>query len=112
MAKLNRDAERRFRGQGNQAGRRRMTADASLRQGKPPRGLLLSTGEDSPRGQSLRARLLILELDPGDIDWARVGICQSHAADGVYARSLAGDDWEQLLNAIAAAPQRELAGVR
>ncbi len=90
VAKLNRDAERLFRGQGNQAGRQRMTADATLRQGKPPRGLVLSTGEDSPRGQSLRARLLILEVDPSDIDWARVGICQRSAADGVYARTLAG----------------------
>lgn len=90
VAKLNRDAERLFRGQGNQAGRQRMTVDATLRQGKPPRGLVLSTGEDTPRGQSLKARLLILEVGTGDLDWARVSQCQVEAADGTYAKVMAG----------------------
>jgi integrase len=66
VQRLHREADRLFRGQGNRAGRQGMRADATLRPPKPPRGLLLSTGEDTPRGQSLRARLLVQEISPGD----------------------------------------------
>ncbi len=89
VAKLNREAERLLRGQGNQAGRQRLTVDGTLRQGRPPRGLVLSTGEDIPRGQSLRARLLILELEKGALNWSAVSLCQNRAARGVYAGVLA-----------------------
>jgi hypothetical protein len=51
-------AERVFRAQGNATGRARMRADTSLRAPRPPRGQLLSTGEELPAGQSLRARTL------------------------------------------------------
>src|SRR5262249_23531147 len=64
---LQRHAARLFRGQGNRAGRHRMRADSSLRPAKPPRGLTLSTGEDVPRGQSLRARVFVLDVSPGDL---------------------------------------------
>jgi hypothetical protein len=87
--RLHRDADRLFRGQGNQSGRQRMTARGDIRQAKPPRGLILSTGEDIPRGQSLRARLLILEISPGDIDPARLTECQRDAAAGLYAQAMA-----------------------
>lgn len=87
--RLHRDADRLFRGQGNQSGRQRMTAAGAIRQAKPPRGLILSTGEEIPRGQSLRARLLILEISPGDIDAARLTECQQHAAAGLYAQATA-----------------------
>src|SRR5262249_55040714 len=66
IQRFHKDADRLFRGQGNRAGRQRMRADASLRPAKPPRGLVLSTGEDVPRGQSLRARLLVQDISPGD----------------------------------------------
>ena len=56
VQRLHREADRVFRSQGNNAGRGRMNRDGSLRPVKPPRGLILSTGEDVPRGQSLRAR--------------------------------------------------------
>src|SRR5262249_34850875 len=67
VQRYHREADRLLRGQGNRAGRQRMRADGSLRPEKPPRGLVLSTGEDVPRGQSLRARLLTLEVSPGDL---------------------------------------------
>jgi hypothetical protein len=79
-----------LRAQGNRAGRQRMRADGGLRPPKPPRGLVLSTGEDVPRGQSLRARLLALELAPGELDWPRLTACQREAAAGRYAGALAG----------------------
>ena len=72
VQRYHKEADRLFRGQGNQAGRGRMRPDGSLRPAKPPRGLILSTGEDIPRGQSLRARGLFLELGPNDLDWQRL----------------------------------------
>jgi hypothetical protein len=90
IARSNREADRLLRAQGNRAGRMRMRADATLRPAKPPRGIILSTGEDVPRGQSLRARILVLELSPGDLDWSRLTACQRHAANGCYAAALAG----------------------
>lgn len=89
VQRLHREADRIFRAQGNRAGRQRMRADASLRAAKPPRGLILSTGEDIPAGQSLRARLLILQLSPGMLDWAHLGNCQADARSGLYALALA-----------------------
>jgi hypothetical protein len=90
VARLHREADRLLRAQGNRAGRMRMRADSTLRPARYPRGLILSTGEDVPRGQSLRARLLTLELAPGELDWSRLTACQRNAADGLYAGALAG----------------------
>ena len=83
--RMHRDADRLFRGQGNNSGRGRMRADGTLRPNKPPRGLILSTGEDVPKGHSLRARSLILEIQPGMIlsDWLTDR--QADARDGIYA---------------------------
>ena len=67
-----------------------MRPDGSLRPAKPPRGLILSTGEDIPRGQSLRARGLFLELGPNDLNWQRLSECQQDAASGRYAMAMAG----------------------
>lgn len=83
-------ADRLFRGQGNGAGRIRMRQDASIRPAKPPRGLLLATGEDVPRGQSLRARTLIIEIAPGMINVSALSARQRDAAAGLYAHALAG----------------------
>jgi hypothetical protein len=67
-----------------------MRADASLRPPKPPRGLILSTGEDVPRGQSLRARMLVVEVAPNEVGWTLLTRCQADAAAGVYSQALAG----------------------
>ena len=88
QARLHREADRVFRAQGNRSGRARMRADGSLRPAKPPRGLILSTGEDIPRGQSLRSRLLVLEVETGAVTWARLSVCQQDAAAGRYAQAL------------------------
>lgn len=65
--KLNKAADQIFRGQGNQAGKARLTDRSNMQQTMYPRGLVFSTGEDTPDGQSLRARIAITELQPGDI---------------------------------------------
>ena len=83
-------ADRIIRHQGNNNSRQRMRPDGSLRPPKPPRGLIVSTGEDVPRGQSLRARMFINEINEGDIDVEKLTACQSDAADGLYAGAMAG----------------------
>lgn len=67
VARIHREADRLLRAQGNHAGRQRMSADAKIRPPKTPRGLILSTGEDVPKGNSLRARLVVVEMDPTDM---------------------------------------------
>jgi hypothetical protein len=90
IQRYHREADRVMRAQGNNAGRLRMRADASLKAAKWPRGTILSTGEDVPRGQSVRARQLVLELGPGDVRFNDLGACQRDAAAGLYARALVG----------------------
>jgi hypothetical protein len=89
--RLERDADRLLRAQGNRAGRQRLRSDGTLRPGRPPRGLILSTGEDVPAGQSLRGRALVLEVGPADVaPLAKLTPYQRHAAAGLYALALAG----------------------
>jgi hypothetical protein len=90
VARYHREAERLFRAQGNHAGRQRMRADGAIRPEKPPRGLVLSTGEDVPRGQSVRARLFVLEVGPGNVNLQNLTACQRDAASGKYTHALAG----------------------
>src|SRR5712691_8488570 len=72
-------ADRVFRAGGNPAGRGRLDSGAKLRGAKPPRAFILSTGEDVPRSQSIRPRLLILELSNGAIKSSQLTECQRDA---------------------------------
>ena len=90
VQRYHREADRLLRGQGNLAGRQRLRCDSSLRPTKWPRGLIISTGEDVPRGQSLRARLLVVELGPSEIDWIAITRCQNDAVEGLFAQAMAG----------------------
>ena len=89
-ARLYREAEQLLRGAGNHAGRQRLTRDARLRAARPPRCLVLSTGEDIPPGHSLRARTWVVEVEPDDVDLDRLTELQQVAADGAFARAMAG----------------------
>jgi hypothetical protein len=71
-----RKADRLLRAVGNHSGRQRMNRDGKLRPERRPRGLVLSTGEEIPHGESLRARLLTVEIGYGDIDSDRLAIAQ------------------------------------
>lgn len=82
-------ADRIFRNAANRAARTRLNAAAELRPVRPPRCLYLATGEDLPRGQSLRARLVIVELRPGDIPSAKLSAAQADAVEGKYAGATA-----------------------
>jgi hypothetical protein len=81
-------AERLFRAAGNQPGRNRMSGDGRLQVPHPPRGLVLATGEEVPRGQSIRARLLIVELRPAQVDRSRLSQSQSMAQQGQLAAAM------------------------
>lgn len=94
-------ADKLIRGQGNQAGRARLTDTSNLQEAMYPRGLILSTGEDTPEGHSLRARMMILDLSPGDIKTPT--LTQAQAQRAKYSQAMAA--WIQYL---AAAPPTDL----
>ncbi len=87
IARFHKDADRVLRAQGNLAGRQRMNPDGSLRPVYFPRGLIIATGEDTPRGQSLRGRLLILEFTAETVNLAALTTMQQHAASGRLAEA-------------------------
>jgi hypothetical protein len=89
VARANKDADRLFRAQGNRSGRQRMRADATIKLAKPPRGLILGTGEDLPKGHSLRARIAAIPVKPQDVNFARLSECQAMAKEGRYAQAIA-----------------------
>lgn len=90
VQRLHKEADRLLRGQGNRAGRGRMRPDGSLRPPYYPRGIVLSSGEDIPTGQSLRARMFVLEVKSGDVDVDQLTLAQQVASDGLYAQAMAG----------------------
>jgi hypothetical protein len=90
VARCHAVVERIVRAAGNNQGRGRLSSDARLREPKPPRGLIIATGEDLPKGQSIRGRTLIIEIAPGDIDADELTRCQADAASGACMRAMAG----------------------
>jgi hypothetical protein len=87
-AALQNVAERLFRAAGNQQGRSRMGGDGRLRVQKLPRALILATGEEVPQGQSIRARLVIVEVGAGDVDRTTLNECQRAGREGKLAESM------------------------
>ena len=85
---LHRTAEWLFRAAGNHQGRTRMSGSGRLSTGQPPRALMLATGEEVPRGQSLRARLLIVDLKLGEVDRLLLNECQKAAQEGRMAAAM------------------------
>jgi hypothetical protein len=88
IARYHAAADRVFRAASNQAGRGRLDSTAKLRDAKPPRSLILSTGEEIPRGHSVRARLLILEIAKGEVQPGKLSACQRDAQAGLYAEAM------------------------
>jgi hypothetical protein len=82
-------ADRLLRAQGNRSGRHRLGGEGMLRLAAPPRELILSTGEELPKGLSLRARIVAVEVALGDVDWSAVTACQKAASEGGYVQALA-----------------------
>jgi hypothetical protein len=90
IARSHSTAERVIRAVGNQAGRSRLDSTAALREAKTPRAMILSTGEEIPKGQSIRARLLILEIAKGALTSSALSLCQIDAHAGLYAEAMGG----------------------
>ncbi len=88
--KLHVKADRLFRSVGNQSGRGRRTSDMKQRAAYHPRGLVLATGEDIPRGASLRARLALVELSMVDVDNGILSELQESARSGALERAMGG----------------------
>jgi hypothetical protein len=88
--KLHAKADRIIRGAGNQSGRGRRNANLEARPTYHPRCLLVATGEDLPRGESLRGRMVIVEVKLGDIAAKAITRLQRAAASGQLALAMAG----------------------
>jgi len=78
-------ASRLLRAQGNLSGRGRLQADLRERTSFFPRGLILSTGEQHPPGQSILARVVLVRLEKGEIDMARLCTAQADATQLPHA---------------------------
>lgn len=74
----------------NKSGRARLGRDLKLQEPHEPRALLLSTGEDRPRGHSLAARTIHLTLSRETVNKERLTVCQHDARKGLYAQAMAG----------------------
>jgi len=85
VQRLHDKSDRLLRGQANKAGRQRMRPDRSMAPEYYPRGVIIASGEDVPTGHSLRGRMLITELHPGDVDLEQLSMAQQKAREGVYA---------------------------
>ena len=73
-------AARLLRSQGNLSGRGRLRADLTERPAFPPRGLIVGTGEQHPPGQSLLARMFLVEMERSTVNLSVLSKAQNSAA--------------------------------
>ena len=90
VQRLQGKADRIFRSLGNWSARGRLRPDATLKASRPPRCGVISTGEDVPKGQSLRARLSVIHIREGDVDWDLLSRLQRDAEKGHFAQAMSG----------------------
>jgi hypothetical protein len=83
-------ADRLLRGQANRQARGRLQSDISFRAGHKPRGIVVATGEELPRGQSLRARLLALLVFKGDVKLEALTFAQQAGAHKQFSQAMSG----------------------
>ena len=89
QSKLDATVSRIIRGCGNLQGRGRLKADLTRQVERYPRGLVISTGEQWPPGESLNARLFGVTLNRGDVNLAQLSIMQKSARSGLLGRCMA-----------------------
>jgi len=86
-------ADRIFRSIGNGSARARLNGDLQQRTERRPRCMILSTGEDVPKGESLKSRAIILIMDKSITKGAAsqtLNAAQNDAKNGIYAQAMAG----------------------
>jgi hypothetical protein len=96
-----------IRSVGNTAGRGRADITGAIRQRHNPRALPLSTGEETPAGQSIQARMVHIKVSKGDVRMSHLTNSQVQADEGVYEKTLGAflgfvaADYEALQSAYA-----------
>lgn len=102
----------------------RIVEAVSSRQGKSrmgqatyaPRGVVMSTAEISMGGLSNNARLLTVRLDPGDLNFEKIGQCQANAH--LYSYAMTGfiryiaENWDALAAQLPATMKDERATIK
>jgi hypothetical protein len=83
-------ADRILRAAANQTARDRLSREADFREGSVSRCIAISSGEEPPRGESLNARLLLVEMRRGDVTLEWLDPAQRALAQGTYAAAMAG----------------------
>ena len=78
------------RNQGDRTGKGRMKADTSLREGLPPMGLALCSGEIMPLSGSSLARNFVHKLQKGDIDQKKLTIAQAQLQKALLSQAMRG----------------------
>ena len=81
-------ASRILRAQGNLSGRNRLKSDLTARPVFFPRGIIIATGEEHPPGQSLLARIDVIEVSRDEIDVGLLTELQQQASR--FAHAMAG----------------------
>jgi hypothetical protein len=66
------------RSQGNRGGKGRMQSDTTTRKEYPPRGLLITSGEQLPGGASQTSRIFTVEIEREDTDTKLMTAAQHH----------------------------------
>ncbi len=88
------------RATGNRQGRSRLDANSEFKRTYAPRGVVIMTAERKALGKSTNSRILTIDVEPGDINSALLGVAQKQRH--IYAYAMAGfirsvaKDWEQL----------------
>ncbi len=79
------------RGYGDRSARNRLGSDITLREPRPPQGIVIVTAEFAPDiGESGTARLFCIEMKPGGINLPFLTEAQDKALEGKYAACMRG----------------------
>jgi hypothetical protein len=68
QARIQQVAERVIRSIGNRSARARLRPDLTRHADRPPRGLMIITGEQLPEGSSINARLVVVEVNRQELN--------------------------------------------
>ena len=95
----------------NRTGKSRSRANLTFRPDRPPRGLVISSGEQLPPGQSIIGRLFPVEISPSDLSTdtdAKARLSQCQAESGRYGHAMTGyllwlrERWDDLRKSLPA----------